>query len=576
MARRLVAILAIDVVGYSRLMAEGEAATLKALKAFRKAVFEPAVAEHGGRVVKLMGDGALVEFASAVDALACALAVRRSLDARLGAADAEPALQLRIGIHLGDVILEDGDLYGDGVNLAARIEAACPPDAICISQQVYDQVANKLEITIEDLGEQRLRNIDRPVRIYRVRDGAAEPGEAAHDRPAVAVLPFVNMSADPEQEYFSDGLSEDLITALAAWRSIPVIARTSSFTYKGRSPDLKQVGRELGARYILEGSVRRAGERIRVTAQLIDSETGHHIWAERYDRPLEDVFALQDELTRRIVATIEPELEAVELRRSAADRPASLSAWDCHLRGWAALYRYSCAGNAEARGYFTRATELDPDYSDAWTGLAFSYLRDLLFEACTDDRDGTLAAGFAAAERAVALDDASSMAHLALGTAFTYADRNEPGIAETEIAVRLNPSNAHALMALGNRLDLIGRAEEGLQQLEYALRLNPRDPRRPYYLRYLSRARLGTGKYVEALEAIDEALRARPNWADLHYRRAIVLGHLDRVEEARTALAECERLEPGFVARKRGWRPYRDERRNAELFDGLRRHNLIE
>ncbi len=583
MSRRLAAIMAVDVAGFSALMARDERATMAALKAVRAQCFQPEVDAHGGRVVKYMGDGALVEFASAVDAVDCALAVQTAMSARQVAPHGV-RIDLRIGVHIGDVLVEGGDLYGDGVNVAARIEALAEPRTVLVSAQVQDMVASKLPVAFIDEGERKLAKLDRPVHLYRVErvDSALGPGGAPQrvdpimQRPAVAVLPFTNRSGDADQDYFADGLSEDLITALAAWRSFPVIARSSSFTYKGRSVAAPQVGNELGARYVIEGSVRRSGNRVRVSAQFIDAENGVQLWAEHYDRELEDVFAIQDDITRRIVAVIEPHLQAAELQRTQTSRTGNLSAWDCFLRGWSAVHDYTCAGNAAARQWFRQALELEPGYSDAWMGLGRAHLLDMVVQGCTDDRAATLEAGLAAARHAVLLDGSSSFAHLTLGMAYVYGERFDEGIAETETAVQLNPSNAHAQMALGNRLDLVGRTAEAVERLESALWLNPRDPLRALYLGYLSRARLALGLLEPALAAIGEAVRLRPSWPVLHYRHAAVLAHLDRPDAARLALAECERLEPGFVAGRRSWRPYADDTRNAHFFAGLKRHGLID
>ncbi|MBM3524801.1 MAG: adenylate/guanylate cyclase domain-containing protein, partial [Alphaproteobacteria bacterium] len=346
MERRLAAILAADVAGYSRLVERDEEGTVARLRAHRRELIDPAIAAYRGRLVKTTGDGLLVEFASAVDALRCALAVQRGMAERNAAAPSERRMDLRIGINSGDVIVDGDDLLGDGVNVAARLEALAEPGAICVSGRVREDAAGKVEVGFEDSGEQRLKNIERPVRVYRVRagtEGSAAPAGidaplALPDRPSIAVLPFANMSGDPEQEYFTDGISEDIITELSRFRSLFVIARNSSFTYKGKPVDVKQVGRELGVRYVLEGSIRRAANRVRVTAQLIDATTGSHIWAEKYDRVLEDIFAVQEEVTQAIVAAMAPHIEASEFERMRQVRPGSLDAYELAMRGWAAAW----------------------------------------------------------------------------------------------------------------------------------------------------------------------------------------------------------------------------------------------
>lgn len=576
--RRLAAILAADVVGYSRLMGLDESGTLARLKAHLVDRLEPLVSSHHGRMVKLMGDGALVEFASVVDAVTCAVAVQKSVLEHEAQVPDDERIRFRIGIHLGDVIVEGDDIFGDGVNIAARLEGLAKPGGISLSGQAFDQVDGKLDLAMTDLGEHALKNIVRPVRVYRIDASAgdviAETTLKMLARPAVAVLPFENMSGDAEQDYFADGLTEDLITGLSNWRSFPVIARTSTFTYKGQALDVKRVGRELGARYVLEGSVRRAGQRIRVTAQFVDAETGHQIWAERFDRTLGHVFDVQDELTQLMAAVIEPELEQAELRKTRTKRPENLNAWDCYLRGLALIAQQSCAANAQAREMFERAIALDPSYSDGWTGLTLSLVRDLR-EGCTRDREATLARAFEAGHRAVVLDDASSAAHFHLGTAYIWAERYDVAIKESELAVRLNPNNAHACMGLGNRLDLAGRSAEGIARMEHSLQLNPRDPNRATYMGFLARAYTRSGDADRALAWARDMVQLRPDHADAHFRLAICLANLDQVEAARAALNECERLRPGFLAQRSGWRPYPDDDSNERFFAGIWRHRLL-
>ncbi|MCI0430820.1 MAG: tetratricopeptide repeat protein [Rhodospirillales bacterium] len=407
----------------------------------------------------------------------------------------------------------------------------------------------------------------------RFEDGLRQAGipdvvsTTAADRPAIAVLPFDNLSGDPGQEYFSDGLTEDLITALAHWRSFPVIARNSTFAYKRRTVDAKQVARKLGARYVLEGSVRRDGNRVRVTAQLIDGDSGHHLWAERYDRELGDLFALQDELSQRICALIAPELERDGIKRAAAKRPADLGAWDYYLRGTAFLQQFTKDGNARAREMFAQAIALDPDYADAHAALAVSYNRDLLLQ-CAEDRAEATRQAMAAARRAVALDPASSAAHAALATAHLWRDEHDLSLAEARQAVELNPNDALAVHALGNKSDLVGDPQ-GIARMERAQQLNPHDPERHSHLCFLARAYVNARRYAEAAVAAEAAIQRRPDYPHAHFILAIALGHLGRAAEARHALAECERLQPGFVAARADWRPYTDEAANAHLREGL-------
>src|SRR5450830_615979 len=338
--RRLAAILAADVAGYSRLMGVDEEGTLAALKAYRRELVDPKIAEHRGRIVKTTGDGVLVEFASAVDAVRCAMEIQRILAERNVAISEDRRIELRIGINVGDIIIDEGDIYGDGVNIAARVEALARPGAVCISENAYQQVKGKLVLDVSDMGEQLLKNIAQPVRVYGVRlqDAPASAVLKLPDKPSIAVLPFQNMSGDPEQEYFADGMVEDIITALSRFRHLFVIARNSSFTYKGRAVDIRQVGRELGVRYVLEGSVRKLADRVRITGQLIDTVTGAHVWAERYDRKSDDIFALQDEIALSVVGAIEPTLRLAEVERAKRKRPDSLDAYDLVLRALPDVY----------------------------------------------------------------------------------------------------------------------------------------------------------------------------------------------------------------------------------------------
>lgn len=561
-------------------MESDEAGTLAALKALRCELVDPLIAEHRGRIIKLMGDGALVEFASVVDAVACAQAIQKGMRERNADIPVERRIAFRIGVHLGDVIVEDDDLYGDGVNLAARLEGLAGAGEVCISQQAFDQIETKLDFAYEDLGEQQVKNIARPVRVYRVDARQDKPPSGSEvlslpimERPAVAVLPFNNISGDPDQAYFADGLSEEIITALSLCRTFPVIARNSTFSYRGKSVDIRQVAKDLNAQYVLDGSVRKSGHRVRITAELVDARSGHHCWAERYDRSLEDIFELQDEITRKISATLIPELEHAELRRSLKRRTANLTAWDHYARGMAQLHLFTLDGNAAAREQFNKAIELDPDFCDAWTGLGFGHLRDLNLEGNRDRRE-CVAEGLAAAKRAIACDPDSSQAHLCLGTAYVWSERWDLAMAETELAIQLNPSNAHACMALGNRLDLVGRTEEAITQLETALQLNPRDPRIRIFMRYLARAYLNARNYEKAEEWIRKALYQDPEWPLALYMLATILGHQGRAKEAKAALEECERITPGFVAEHLDWKPYSDPAANEHFHAGLKRIGL--
>jgi adenylate cyclase len=573
--RRLAAILAADAVGYSRLMAADEEATLATLTAYRETI-DGLVGDHYGRVFGSAGDSVIAEFASPVEAVRCAAHTQRELEKKNAELPEDRRMRFRVGVNLGDVMAEGGNLLGDGVNIAARLEGLADAGGICISQTVHDHVKNKLEFEYEYLGEQEVKNIAEPIRAYRVKMEAGSfdsPRSASMnrmlERPAVAVLPFANMSGDPEQEYFSDGLTEDIITALALWRSFPVIARNSSFVYKGKAVDVKQVGRELAARYVLEGSVRKSGNRVRITAQLVDTTTGHHVWVEKFDRDLEDVFALQDEITERIAATLEPALGKAELLRSKAKQPGNLDAWDFCLRGRSYLDEWSKDATAKAREMFERAIELDPNYAEAFGDLAWTHSRDLLLE-CTDDRGGSMERMVEAARRAVALDDASSRAHFRLSTAYLWRNEHDLAIAEGRRAVELNPMSADARHALGNKLDLAGDPE-GISMMEQAQKLNPQDPQRNMQLTFLARAYLNTGQYERAVECARNAVQRRPDYPNAYFILAIALGHMGKKADARAALDECEKLHPGFVQGRSDWRPYLDAASNSRLHEGLRK-----
>jgi adenylate cyclase len=446
---------------------------------------EPKIREHKGRTVKNTGDGLLAEFASVVDAVRCAAEVQRGMiDRELDVPD-ERHIRFRIGVNLGDVIAEDNDIFGDGVNVAARLEALAEPGGICISRTVRDQIRDKLPYSFEDLGEQSVKNIARPVRVYRLGVGAliglsAEPPAAAAkaplplpDKPSVAVLPFANMSNDPEQEFFADGISEDIITALSRYPSLFVIARNSSFTYKGRSIDVKQIGRELSVRYVLEGSLRKSGNRIRVTAQLVETETGNHVWAERYDRDLADIFAVQDEISEAVTIAIAPAVADAERQRAMRKPPDSLDAWTAYQRG---LWHHSKStphDNALAQKFLKQAIDLDPDFSGSYAGLARAQHQANDFG--TSGLPETLSSVEALARRAVALDGADAEARSALANTLWRRGDYEGALAEAERALDTAPNLAHAHHMVGVILIHSGRPKEGLVAIERSVRLNPRE-----------------------------------------------------------------------------------------------------
>jgi len=575
--RRLAAILAADVAGYALHMGEDEAGTRSKFNDCLNLAVKPALEEHSGRLVKTMGDGFLVEFASVLGAVQAAVDVQSGWSRHQQNEPPDQRLELRIGVHSGDVIVEGDDIHGDGVNIAARLEGLAEPNGICISATVREGIRNKVDVALSDLGEISLKNIAEPVHVYRVerKEQAGETdnvlrSDAMFRRPAVAVLPFENLSGDPEQEYFADGLTEDIITHLSKWRAFPVIARNSTFAYKGKSPDIRQVGKELGARYVIEGSVRKAANRVRVTAQLINAETGHHVWAERYDRDLEDIFELQDQLTQQIAATVTPELERTDHAYAVSMKPRNLNAWDYYQRGWAMLKEYRPETNSAARELFEKSIELDPSYSRPYTGLANVCLREMRTRAGPEVIARSNEA-IAAGQRAVELDPTDSEAHQFLGIAFQWGGQFEQGIAEIKRAVELNPSNPGAYASLGHQLALAGRAEEGIPYLEKGVMLSPHDERTPHYQSFMARALLFARQNSEAADWARRAVRTRPDVAEHQLVLASCLGQAGEIDEAHRALLECERLQPGYASTPENWQRIK-LRTDLEYFlDGLRK-----
>ena len=524
------------------------------------------------------GDAVLARFDAVVDAVSAAVTIQNHLAEISRDQPDERRLQLRIGVNLGDVIEDRGDIYGDGVNVAARLESLADPGGICISESVHTTLGNKLLLNYDDIGEQSVKNIAKPVRAYKIEsttsgtesNSLADQKKLIASEPnAIAVLPFVNKSNDSEQEYFSDGLTEDIITALALWRSFPVIARNSSFACKGQSVNVKQVAGELGARYILEGSVRKGGNRVRITAQLIDGESAHHIWAKKYDRELDDIFELQDDITRHIAAMIVPEVKRAELSRSTRKRQTDLNAWDYYLRGMALTHEFSKEGNSRAREMFECALQFDPKYSDAYSGIARTYHRDILMEYY-DDRGETISLALEASRRAVALDPSSAFAHMVLSTAHAWRNDTDLALAEGQTAIELNPNDALSLHALGNKADLAGNPE-GIEMMLRAQRLNPLDSDMPMKLTFLARAYVNNRELDKAIECSRLAIQKHATYPHAHFILAIAFAHAGRTDEAREALNECERLKPGLIDSRIDWRPYANENSNQYFRDGLKK-----
>jgi adenylate cyclase len=552
--RRLAAILAADVVGYTRLMGADEAGTLRRLTELRQEILELLINEHHGRVVKLMGDGLLVEFASVVDALACAVAWQNRVSEQEVATEEDKRLQFRIGINLGDVIVEGEDIHGDGVNVASRLEGLAEPGGIYLSDDAYRQVRGKVEAEFEDLGELALKNVAEPVRVYRVAtavSGTASAKPASRplslpEKPSIAVLPFTNMSGDPEQEFFADGISEDLITALSKIRWFFVIARNSTFTYKGQAVEVTQVARELGVRYVIEGSVRKAGNRVRITAQVVEAASGNHLWAERYDRDLKDIFALQDEMAQTIVGAVEPELSAAEREHAARKPPESLDAWETYQRGLWHLWSFTRDDNAETQRVLRRAQELDPSFATAYAFESYSHYLDAML-GFSEAPDESLAAALTAAKRALALDDKDPVAYFALGRVYMMHGKHDASVVELETAISINPSFAMAYHGLGSALMLSGRLEEAAEALDKAIRLSPRDPVLWGMMCFRSVTCSLLQQYEAAAEwgrrAAHEPRAAKGGyWA--YAVLASALGNLGQAAAAREALGDALRQKP--------------------------------
>jgi adenylate cyclase len=579
--RKLAAILAADVVGYSRLMAADEAGTLAALKQHRQTVFEPAVAAHQGRIVKLIGDGTIVEFASVVDAVNCALSVQRSGELR---DESQPKIILRIGINLGDVIIEGDDIYGDGVNIAARLEPVAEPGGICISSIVNESIGNRIDVRFQDSGQINVKNIDRPIRIWRwhpdtvnatVTNGRQSNTVNHQPHTAIAILPFTNMSGDSEQEYFSDGISEDIITDLSKIADLTVIARNSSFTYKGRSVDVRTIGRELGVQSVLEGSIRRSGNRVRITAQLIDATSGGHLWADRYDRDLTDIFEVQDDVTRRIVEALKVTLSPGEKERLADTKTSNLAAYDYLLRG-----REFMLGKEKSREtfeqaitYFKRALEHDPNYSQAYACLGFAHIFDYQ-NRWTDDPDSSLPLAEQYARAALEKDPNEPLARCVSAMSASFAKDLDRAKSEIDLALSLNPNLALAHNLSGTNRIYAGQPLEAIPKIEYAMRLDP--ALSPQFLHFLGMAYLLAGKYETAAALLRQRIVLAPRTDFSRALLASALGHLGEFEEARRVWGELREINPSYTFVEHvGRQPFRREDDVARIAEGLRNAQLL-
>ena len=507
MERRLAAILAADVVGYTRLMGEDEAGTLQRLTELRQEFLEPLIADHRGRVVKLMGDGLLVEFASVVNAVTCAVAWQDGVAEREAATGGDKRLKFRIGVNLGDVIVEGDDIHGDGVNIAARLEGLAEAGGICLSGDAYRQAKGKVETVFEDIGDQDLKNVADPVRVYRIagRHSTTDATPRARkplplpDKPSIAVLPFDNMSGDPEQQYFSDGVSEDLTTALSRFDWLFVIARNSAFSFKSKTADAKQIGRELGVRYVLEGSVRRAGKRVRINAQLIEAESDRHVWAERFDRELDDVFELQDDIVARIATIVGPEITFAEIERARSKRPETLVAWDHYLRAVSAYHKLAKSDMAEAVLHLRKAIEIESDFTNAYAQLALCHVQIGVYGWVRPVREA-YAEARRMAEEAIRLAPSAPESNHALAFVLMSTGEAEAAVLAAKRAIERNPNYAEAYSTLGHALIFCGELEDGLDACHRALRGNPRDVRGSWLHDAFGHAYFMLGDYEKAIE----------------------------------------------------------------------------
>jgi adenylate cyclase len=579
--RKLAAIMAVDVVGYSRLMGEDEAGTARVVREHRDAA-RPFVSDRGGRIVKTMGDGLLLEFPSVVDAVECAAAIQRLMVERNAETYESKRIVYRVGVHLGDVLIEGEDIIGEGVNIASRLEGICEPGGVLISGSVYEHVLGRVEASFVDIGEQDLKNIARPVRAYRVViDGSVaayaptklEVAATIRDRPSIAVLPFQNMSGDPEQDYFADGISEDLITALSKLSQLFVIARNSSFSFKGKNVQVQEIGKTLGARYVLEGSVRKVDKRVRITAQLIDATNDGHLWAERFDRDLTDIFAVQDDVTGQIVGALSLNLTQGDRRRLMAEQTDNMEAFDCFLRGRELWWRHAKEPNAQARELLLRATELDPQFAPGFAWLGAAHINDYVSQ-WTDQPSRSLDLAYEAATRSAALDPKLPAAYWALIFANLWMRRYDDAIRAGESAIANNPNDAEALNGLGVVLHYGGRSAEALRYFERAMALNPLCP--GMWLHFQGQVYYQLQRYEEAENVLKRRIFRTPETDASRVLLAVTYGQTGRLDEAREQWSEVLRVNPAYsLEHRRKVLPYKNPADFEAVVDGLRKAGLV-
>jgi adenylate cyclase len=579
-SRRLVAVFAADVEGYSRLMGADEVGTLQGLTA-RRAILDRIIGEHRGRIANTAGDSVLAEFGSAVDAVQCAVEAQTALAEANTGVPSDKHINFRIGVHIGDVMVRAGDLFGDGVNIAARLQTLANPGAVCISGATYDQVRKVLPMRFEDLGAQQVKNIEEPVRAYEVGSEApdaparvveAESPPPLPDKPSIAVLPFQNMSGDPEQEYFAEGMVEEIITALSRFKSLFVIARNSSFMFKGKAVDIKEVGRRLGVRYVLEGSVRKAAGKVRITGQLIDALTGAHIWADRFERDLTDVFALQDEVTVAVVSAIQPKLLQAEIALAMRRRPENPTAYDYYLRARQQFYLTAREGVAEAIRLAHRALKLDPRFGLVAALAGMSHMRNVLWGYAADPQFDRMEA-VRLSRLALSLDDsdADTLAWAAHISAFMVGD-SESEIEMADRAVALNPNLFYAWHCRGQVYRIAGLPEEAIQSFERAVRMSPVDPGLHLTFVGVGQAFVELGRFDEAIVAGKKALRQNPSYSPAYLCLASAFAHLGRDAEAREAAARLLEVDPAFTITS--WIARGGQSNSKLVIEGLRKAGL--
>ena len=572
--RRLSAILAADIAGYSALMGADEARTVRDLKG-HQAVVLPMVGAFAGRIIDTAGDGILAEFASVVNAVNCAVAMQTKMAERNAAIEPERRMQFRVGINIGDVVYDEARIYGDGINVAARLEGIAEAGGICVSSKVYDEISGRIDLVFHDIGEQQLKNIARPVRAYRIRlDGApaAAPAPAVPEKPSIAVLPFQNMSGDPEQEYFADGITEDIITDLSKVSGLFVIARNSSFSYKGRAVKVQEIGRDLGVRSVLEGSVRKAGNRVRITAQLIDAGNGGHLWAERFDRELTDIFETQDEVVEKIVCALAVTLTHGEEQRLRRRATTNVDAYEAWLRARESLTRGNSESVKQARAMYLRAIEIDPHFAAPHAGLALALIAEYVSDWAADPAQA-LADAERWARRAVELNDQEPVSHLALGSVLLWQRDHAGALAEFRRMIDLDPNFAQGHSATGLALMYAGEPAAALEPFAISMRLDPHYS--SIVLHFLAQANFSLGKYEDAARQLVERIARNPATDASRMLLASCYGHLGRAQEAQAAWAELLKVNPGFSLMQRSRvLPYKNAADFQRIVDGLAKAGL--